>query len=132
MKPIGYVSEHPTEYAEELRKCDTLAALREFVAKWRPVADDAYRVVEGMDEKSFKKFQRGLAIETKGKYAGDEWCLKYGDIPMPEMLLLASLVAEQFKAPWGTAFIRLMDVGQIKLKKGIYVRVPPKKQLQRA
>lgn len=117
---IGYLSECAKDYTAGLKKCcDSLDRLAVFVKEWRELAPDAYAAVfpDGSDktitEEEFAEFQRGHKIESRGKYAGDEWAAKYGMIILPEILLRVELIAEQYKVPFGTAFVRLEEMGYL-------------------
>lgn len=65
-----------------------------------------------MSEDDFKRFRKDLPKfkNAKGKEA-ERLEREWGDIVLPRKLLLASLVAMKFHAPWGTAFIRLAEEG---------------------
>jgi hypothetical protein len=96
-----------------LTAAKTLDALQSHVQTFRRVADDAWQVAQAMDEKSFLSFVNGVRRERRGHFAGAEWAEKYGAILMPSVLMRVSMVADQFKVPWGCAYIRLRDVGRI-------------------
>jgi hypothetical protein len=116
---IGYISETATDYANAIRECKTLAHLRLVTEKYRRVADDAYLIALQMTDKDFKEWLAGLAVESKGRFAGDEFALKYGALMMPETLFKVAIVASEYGVPWGCAFIRLKDVGKIKENSGV-------------
>ena len=134
IRSVGMLDDFSREYSVALRDCSTLTQLRALVVEWRPFARDAYAVVwhggpdgGGINPAQFEEFRRGLAKESKGKYAGDEWNDKWSVVVMPEIMFRAAVVAVQFKAPWGVAFNRLKDVGRVVLEDGVYVWKEPER-----
>lgn len=128
MMVVTYFSDFAKEYTIGLRQCTDLPRLREFSLHWGGLCPDAWDVVRGMTDKDFSLFRYGLAKESKGKFAGDVWATQYGAILMPEMLLRVSMIAEQFGAPWGTAFLRCEQEGLIQRRGDVYVWVQPEKE----
>lgn len=112
---VHYLTEDPTKkYVADLNRVTNLQELRKLLRDWKPfVGDDAIAVAKEMDEADFTDFRDGLDLERKKKYAGDEWATKFGGIIIPTPMLKAAIVAENFKVPWGTAFIRLRDTGKL-------------------
>jgi hypothetical protein len=111
---IGYLSTTDKGYSIAIRKVKTLNELKEIVAYYRPIAEDAYEHVVKLNESDFEKFLTDLkkAPRAKGKTAErivDEW----GDIIMPAILLKVSLTAIHFHAPFGTAYIRMKETGTL-------------------
>ena len=109
MFQVGYVTEDPAkEYAKAIRKAETLGELKKTLAYYASIAPDALDCALLMTDAGFEDFK------TKLKYAGhkksqkwtEEFTDKYGAIVVPRDMLYASLLAGQFHAPWGTAFIR--------------------------
>lgn len=113
---ISSVSEPELPYA---RVIDGARSKDELVAVLEPyalIAYDALLAAAALDD--WDDFKTGLRRERKGHYAGDEWATKYGAILMPEIMMRVSIIAEQYKAPWGTAYIRLVEAGRIKEENG--------------
>lgn len=110
---IHYTSDTPLDYSKGLTAAKTLEALLDHVQTYQRVADDAWKVVRGMDQSAFLSFLNGLRKERRGHFAGEEWAEKYGDVMMPEILMRVSIVAEMFKAPWGCAYLQLRSAGKI-------------------
>lgn len=111
---VDYLTDDPAmEYGLKIRKAKTLKALNEVVAGYKGVADDAITRVGLMEEKDFKQFKKDLPLMATVKEPAeaqrmvDEW----GDIVVPAKMMIASMVADQFHAPWGTAFIRCDQLG---------------------
>lgn len=110
---IHYTSETAKDYTDGLTKAKTLPQLQEHVETYLRVANDAYQVTKGMTKPEFIEWRSGLAKERKGEFAGEPFALKYGAVLMPEILMRVSMVADEYKVPWGLAYIRLREVGRI-------------------
>lgn len=113
MQPITYVSDQPDDYGKALDQCGTLDELRAVTAAYAPVAADAKAKAEQMDDAAFKRFQAGLKKERAGKFAGEPFAVEFGCILMPKVMFKVSMVAQQFGAPWGAAYMRLEQTGQL-------------------
>jgi len=78
-------------------------------------AADALAQAEAMSmsDVDFSDFRRDLRKAAKEQ--PEAWIEKFnerfGDIAMPYKMLIASMVAWQFRCPWGCAFIRLQETG---------------------
>jgi len=117
---IGYLTEDPArDYAKGLTAATTLDELLKHIGLYDRVAGDAIETASKMTADQFEEFRDGLRKERRGKFAGEDFAIKYGDILMPRVMFKVSMVAEHFKAPWGCVYIRLCDVGQIIEKNGI-------------
>lgn len=109
---VGYLSECDKDYAAGLKNAQTFDGLRDFVKRWRLLANDAYKSV--MSAKfDWDEFARGRKMENRDEYAGDDWAKKYGAILMPEILMRVTITAMEFGAPWGVTYIRLREFGRI-------------------
>lgn len=128
MLTITPLSSFDREYAIGLRQCDTLARPREFMLHWGGLCHDAWQVVTRMDEADWDAFRKGLRKESRGQYAGDAWAESFGAVLMPALLLRVSMVADEFKAPWGVAFLQLETAGCIRRNGNIYEWVDPPTQ----
>jgi hypothetical protein len=110
---IDYLTDDPAkEYAEAVFNCDSLAELKKALrprGKWNNVALDAIAVVQAMKKDEWEEFHEGIKSERRGVFAGEEWVERYGAVLMPELMLKASVLARQFKVPWGCAFIQLRE-----------------------
>lgn len=98
------------QYAEQLTLADTLERLKELLTNYRPLAEDAFQVVETMTEDDFQEFRKGLKKERKGRFAGEAWAEKYAAIVMPLPMMRVTEVAAQFKAPFGVTWQRCKDL----------------------
>lgn len=111
---IGYVSMTDMEYSDALRKVKTLAELRKHCNYYSPIAQDAVELANKMTPADFERFLDDLKVvsRVRGKRAqriADEW----GDILMPKTMLTVGMVAMQFTVPFGTAYIRMKEMGKI-------------------
>ena len=107
---INYLTEDPSlEWCKVIDASDTLEKLRDVTESWGVLTQDAYEASLRMDQESFKIFKKGLKLERSGKSSGEDWQQEYGFIILPERLFISSLLAQEFCAPWGTAYIRLKE-----------------------
>ena len=117
---VTYISENDRDYAVSLKKAQTLKALRKHAEDWKFLARDAYEVIATPDF-DFAEFQRGRKLENQDTFAGEEWAVKFGAVLIPELLFRVSIVAMEFGAPWGCAYIRLREMGRIDEQNGYAV-----------
>lgn len=111
MNQITYRSEQPQDYAKELGTVETLEDLLDLLKRYETIAWDALDLAQKFDKKRFDDFLKALKKERKGIFSKSQ---DASVIMMPEIMFKVSIVAEQFKVPWGCAFIRLTDVGKLK------------------
>lgn len=120
MKGITYYSEQPKDYAQSVSEADTLEKLLEVLTNYQTIAHDAITAApKNLDE--FDDFRTGLEKERRGAFAGEGWATRYSNILLPDILFRVSMVAVQYKVPWGCAFIRLQEVGKLKYDKQGFV-----------
>lgn len=85
-------------------KSESVAAFTERLAGWLFYFPDAGRQIAGIrDDESYAELQRGVKAERAKVFAGEAWARRFGAILLPENAMLASQVADEFKAPWGAA-----------------------------
>ena len=117
---IGYLTGDPARaYAKGLKAARNVEELVTHIGLYDRVAADALDVASRMSMTDFLEFKAGLAQEQRGTFAGEDFAKKYADVMMPRVMFEVSMTAEQFKAPWGCAYIRLREVGRIIEKNGI-------------
>jgi len=86
---------------------------------WRWIAPDALAQAERLSQEDWdfvrrhRKSEGGEALRA---------CELGGCILLPEIMMHVSLVADQFKVPWGVAFNRLYDLGLLVAIKGVLHR----------
>lgn len=115
---ISYASETPEDYAKALNAAETLPALLSAITVYREVAADAYQQAADLDEAGFVAFRNALKKERRGVFSGGKAAKRFGSIMMPEVMMKVSIVAGQFQVPWGCAYIRLRQVGRVKILNG--------------
>lgn len=99
------------DYIQRVRQAKDRQGLLDVVNEFSWCASDALEVVKNMTDDLFdNEFLPGRIKESKGIYAGDEYSLKYGAILLPEKMLMASMVADHFKAPWSVAWMRIKEL----------------------
>lgn len=106
MPEISYYSECDQEYVRAVKRCKSLAELQEIVTEYRELAEDSYKVVEKMDEKSFEEFCKG----RNKRQPHFKWMNEYGAVLLPEKILKIGLLAGQFNVPFGTAYHRVKQM----------------------
>jgi len=111
---IGYLTENPApEYAKAIRAAKTKRALVKAIEPYRKVAEDALESARLFSDADFNDFKRDIIKASKimpAKWV-DEFNRRFGAVAMPMKLVFSTLVADQFKAPWGAAFIRCEEEG---------------------
>jgi len=117
---VGYVSEQDALWSKMLSAVTSLDELQRLGAGWRAYCADAVGQISKMNADDFDDFQAALRKERRGTFCGEAAMNKFGCIIMPEFLMKVSMVADQFKVPWGLAFIRLKEVGRVAKSNGAY------------
>ena len=95
-------------YGKALDDCNTLDKLKKCLIYWKPLAEDAYKIVQDMDEKRFNKFVKALKMERKGEFANNEDCTIIA-LPMP--MFKVAQTAHHFHVPFGCALHRMINEG---------------------
>lgn len=113
MTPITYISDQPGDYAKALDGADNLSKLMQVAHDWRELAEDAYEAVAKMTGEDFIAWRKGLAEERRGVFAGEEFYKKFADVLMPKLMFKVSAIAIRFGAPWGCAYLRLKETGNL-------------------
>lgn len=99
----------PVTYTAERLACKTLQELKAVADKWKSLAADGWRTVQGMTESDFAEYQRGVELESQGTYGGDVWYEKFKDICFPEILFRVSMIAVEYQAPWNHCFEKCVE-----------------------
>jgi len=109
---VTYLTDDPGKlYALEIGRADSQERLQKVLRRYDGLANDALAVVSA-PEFDFAEWRRGLEMERQGKFAGEDFAMRYGAVMLPDKMLRASITAQQFKVPWGTAFIRLAELAR--------------------
>jgi hypothetical protein len=116
---IGYLTDPVKGYVDGVRAATTLAELQAHIRKHRRIAVDALCVADRMTAEDFVEFRKGLP-KVRRPFKGFElWTTRYGALVLPIVMLEVSMIADQFKAPWGCAFIRAKEEGLIVERDGL-------------
>jgi len=108
---ITYASDPVPGYTAAITAAKDSDALQDAIEPFSLVAADALETARG--DYSFDEFRTGLRKERRGRFAGVKWGDKFMAILMPDIMFRVSMTAEQFKVPWGLAYIRLKGAGRI-------------------
>ena len=123
---VQYIDDDPaTSYGKALNAAASWADLIAAIEPYREIAADALDAANRYaTERPWEEWAEGLRLERRRrvKGAGQEWQERYAVILLPEVMLVTSLTAHHFHAPWGTAFIRLCEFGELRYEDGRYVR----------
>lgn len=101
---IGYLTELDKNYADELKAVNTSKEFEEFIVKWNDWLDNSTKKLTGKD---WNKNRLDKARRKKVEPFDDEMCA----LLMPSKIIKVSIMASQFKVPWGTAYIRMKENG---------------------
>ena len=115
---IGYLTEDPTiKYVKALKKVKTKEELEKVLWFYREITPEGYRDTKKFTDSDVIQMQKDWKKANK-EGQDDKWTeeflSKFGNIIVPNRLLLTAMTADRFKAPWGTAFIRLKELGKFK------------------
>lgn len=110
---IRYNSMADQDYYRLLPLQKSLKALRKLTKQYDRIAADAREIAEKMTEEDFIEFRDGLLKEKQGEFAGEVFMEKYGAILLPTVLLQVGMTAKHFCVPFGVAYIRMKEHGQI-------------------
>ena len=124
---VSYMDESDRQYSVALSRVRSLRGLKLLLTEWRWITGDAAKVAAAMTAQDFKDFLKALFKERRGEYCGDAATERFGEILVPVPMLQVTLVAAQFHAPWGTAYIRLREEGYLDESSGqaVYKPRPP-------
>lgn len=114
---ITYTTEDPSkEYIKAIRRAETKGQLVKAILPYKRIADDALKVAKTFTNKDFKDFVIDWRKAKKAKDVDwiNEFNKRFGIIVMPRKILITSMTAAQFGAPWGCAFIRCEEMGGFK------------------
>jgi len=115
---VTYLSDQADDYCRAITKAKTLAEL-EFVLKdYASLFNDAWEQ-RPTNAAEFKAWRKGLAMERRQEFAGTEYMERFGNVLIPELMLHVGAVATKFHVPWGCAYLRMVDVGRIKVVGGV-------------
>lgn len=109
---VRYLTEDPSAvYGAAIRAAKCKADLVAAIEPWKRLAPDAYKEAWDCNWKDMAWALKHARSEGDGEKVNQI----AGNVLMPAVMLQVSMVAIQFKAPWGCAFIRMREMEQIKL-----------------
>lgn len=114
---ITYISEPDRDYVSALDKCKTLAELTHLLEDYGTLFPDALEQLPKNDAE-FKAWRTGLRRERRREFAGEAFMERFGNVLLPDLLMKVGEVAMRFKVPWGCAYLRMKDVGRIRVVDG--------------
>lgn len=113
---INYMSDPVISWGEALDRCTSLEDLRELCVKWESLVPDAKQIVDGFDEQDFANFNEARQTERRGRFSGESAVADgFLSILMPEILFKVSVTANEYKVPWGLAFIQMRKAGVLEI-----------------
>ena len=119
---IDFVTDDPAAaYAKEIRAAKSKEALVKVLEYYHLVTDEGLEDAKKFTDRDFKDFKRDIRLAKKE--ATEEWSKyfsdRFGNIAMPLKMMVCTITAMQFHAPWGCAFMRSEEEGwpQIPKKK---------------
>lgn len=111
---VGYLTEDPTkEYIAAIKKAKTAKQLIKAIKPYENIADDAYNRALQLSDDGVRELHKGWK-EMRGALSekrATELNALWGDIIMPRKIMFATITADKFNAPWGTAYIRCEELG---------------------
>jgi hypothetical protein len=110
---VPMLAEYDKDYVAELDSCRSLLELQKLTDKWKWIAEDAYKTTATMTPDDFKSFKKWRAAEKRGEFMGEKLAELYGPILMPDKMFCVTMVAIQFKVPWGVAYNQMKSVGRL-------------------
>lgn len=111
---ITYLSEPVQEYVQAIDKAENPEQLVTAIEPFRRIADDAYQRARNMALDDWAEFKRGLQCERQGVFAGEAWMRSFRAILFPGIMFQTSMAAKQYGVPWGTAYLRLRELGIVR------------------
>lgn len=99
-----FLIENYTYFLDNVTCCEDLV---EGLKQLSPFADDALLIAQGMSKQKFNKFKHTLIKERRGEESNAS--KNFRIITMPKRFLPATLLADKFQVPLGTALIQLLE-----------------------
>lgn len=109
-KDVHYVTDLEGKFVEDLKKVKDGESFESFLGRWRYWLDDGVKDMKADDWEWMKPL---LADCRKDGVEPEEKHEPAMALMMPERILRVSITAHEFKVPWGCAYIRLKEMGQI-------------------
>lgn len=113
---MKWTAETENDYRAAIDRATTPKELQKAIAGFKDLTEDALAAAKKMSKKDFLTFRKGLLRERDGVFAGKAWNKKFGVILLPKVMMDVSMLATQYKVPFGTAYNRLKLVNPEALK----------------
>ncbi len=107
---IGHQTDLDREYAIALKNVKNQAEFGAFLQKYDYWLDDVSRSIKSEDWPNIKPLLDDI---RKDKIIPEEKHEAVIMLAMPAKIFTVSIYALQFKVPWGTAYIKLRELGKI-------------------
>lgn len=109
MKPkdISYITELDELYAKELKAIKNTDEFKTFLEKWEYWLDESTKKLKDWEliKPLIADCRKNVSLRKKHE--------PIVFLLMPERIFTVSIVANRFLAPWGCAYIRMQQEGQI-------------------
>jgi hypothetical protein len=102
----------PHTYEAERLACRTLADLKVFADRWKPLALEGWKIVQTMTETDFTEYQAGSEREQKGML-DDKWFEKFGEFCFPRILYVMAKHAAMKGCSWAWIFEQYVKNGVV-------------------
>jgi len=127
MKEPHYLTEDPAaDYARAIRGAKGFRQLLAAIKKWDTICGDAILRVERAKPGEWLMWRMAIKIAKRESSPPEsvEIAMKdWGQVLMPAVMFRLSMVAQHYKAPWGTAYIRLVYLGKLKKNSRGYLEI---------
>lgn len=107
---VGYITDLDSIFAKALKNVNDAEAFGTFLKEWNYWLDEETKKLTGDDWQSMKPLIddcRKNGIEPEDKH------LPAMALLMPEKIFRVGIIAHEFGAPWGCAYIRMKEQGVI-------------------
>jgi hypothetical protein len=113
MKPedVYYTTNLDRDYVTALKEVCDGESLVQFLAQWGYWLDDSAKALKSEDWETLKPMMDDC--RTEGVWPEEKHSVAMALI-MPERIMRVSITADQFKVPWGCAYIRMKEEKVIK------------------
>ncbi len=107
---ITYTTDIVPEFVKDLKKVTNPRLFGKFIQKWKYWLDPETLKLTGKDWKWMKPL---IADCRNEKIVPEKKHDPASALLMPERIFNVSIVAHHFKAPWGCAYLRMKQMGDI-------------------
>jgi hypothetical protein len=107
---INYITELDVDYGKALKEVDSSEAFNVFLTEWDYWLDESTKKLSGADWAHLVPLIedcRTEGVEPEEKH------MPAIELMMPAKIIRVSILAQQYKVPWGCAYIRMKEEGVI-------------------